>query len=148
MILSIIFIIILCPLVVCFTHINKSLHKLSHLLSTKSTSKVDTVNNNNINIDAQNALKWVENNINKISIFNESPTKLSLTVNEIGGGNTNFNYVVRDTTTGRAAFVKHAKAFAKGFGESAPMSTIRLGYEYYGAKTFFLLDCCLKCSMI
>ena len=67
-------------------------------------------------------------------------TKSSLKIKELSGGNTNFNYVVHNTDdsakTIGSIFVKHAKPFAKGFGESAPMSTVRLGYEFDGVSEF------------
>ena len=130
--LSILFIISICHSILCLTRNSQTQRQMQFLQSSKST----IISKGIVNVDAQNALSWVEKNIDKISIFAESPSKLSLTVDEIGGGNTNFNYVIRDLSSGRAAFVKHAKAFAKGFGESAPMSTLRLGYEYYGMNEF------------
>ena len=52
----------------------------------------------------------------------------NLRVEEVNGGNTNFNFHVWDETRSPAkgVFVKHAKPFAKGFGESASMSVDRL----------------------
>ena len=67
-------------------------------------------------------------------------SKSSLKIKELSGGNTNFNYVVHNTDNSSqtigSIFVKHAKPFAKGFGKSAPMSTVRLGYEFDGINEF------------
>jgi 5-methylthioribose kinase len=109
----------------------------------KSNKKVfsslidQTVTESRLNSDAINALDWVKNNLDKILIFDSlHDDDTSLSIREIGGGNTNFNYVVFDKKSNKSVFVKHAKPFAKGFGESAPMSVERLGYEYFGMNEF------------
>jgi len=87
---------------------------------------------------AEAALEYVRRRKTDIPIFQDSDSG-NLLIEELGGGNTNFNYVVWDASfskKSKGVFVKHAKGFAKGFGESAKMSTIRLYYEYQGMKEF------------
>lgn len=63
---------------------------------------------------------------------------------ELCGGNTNFNYKIYSTSQTtetnplqqKSIFVKHVKGYSKCFGESAPISTNRLNYEYFGIKEF------------
>ena len=45
--------------------------------------------------------------------------RTSLTIKELSGGNTNFNYVVHHVDDSKkrqgSVFIKHAKAYAKGY---------------------------------
>ena len=87
------------------------------------------------------ALDFVWNNRDKIEHFRDAVAqKEALVIKELSGGNTNFNYVVHHVgTSGNrlgSVFVKHAKGYAKGFGESASMSTERLRYEFDGINEF------------
>lgn len=87
--------------------------------------------------DKLNALNWAKSNKNKICVFTSIPDVNRLTIEEIGGGNTNFNFKVYDEfNPSISCFVKHSKDYAKGFGESAKMSTRRLEYESNGMLEF------------
>ncbi len=130
------------------TRINSKLKTL-RVSSSETTTSAQTVSSDNIDLD--NAVNFVKKNIHKISFFSsfksednssEDEDELNLLLmnlkgKEIGGGNTNFNYKIYDTRNeSQAVFIKHAKNFAKGFGEDAKMSTERLNYEYRGMLEF------------
>jgi len=91
--------------------------------------------------DEEAVIDFIWKSVDSIPPFKGKVTdKSSLKIKELSGGNTNFNYVVHNTDGNSkklaSVFVKHAKPYAKGFGESAPMSTVRLGYEFYGVNEF------------
>lgn len=116
------------------------IHVHGYTITTSSNiyQKYKTKIQMNLNNDMSNTLQYIQKKQSLIPPFQSLSLQemQSLCIKELEGGNTNYNYVVYQKDSNKKCFVKHAKPYAKGFGESVPMSTKRLEYEFEGMNEF------------